>query len=359
MTKFYNNSKLVKETKHIFPEKVNLDAYHDLKTSNWHFLSSEEKIYDRRSGIHENEFVEMIFVKNSHTDPKIRALAMANIQNYTPWCQIRINEGPARHKIYVHDNILLPKDWWEPTFSSLKHDPWPKKIIAKDLPEAIVVKKLSDADEWCKPFNKTFAFNNERMYNTYIDQSKVPIDNFIGVASGFKSYMFLKNIGYTDETRVTLIDNNPGIVELKKWLHTEWDFSKEQYFNEIKKYDLVDQNREWLWDRDVEMFGGLEEMKESLQDIFKLNIKCEQDSITNLTRYTNAPPGKTVLWWNGVFKYPPSFYNKTQGDMNNWFDTFLEDVQSLGDNVLCYGNDPYTTSYNNITIKELVESRDK
>ena len=43
MTKFYNNSKLVKETKHIFPEKVNLDAYHDLKTSNWHFYLQKKR----------------------------------------------------------------------------------------------------------------------------------------------------------------------------------------------------------------------------------------------------------------------------------------------------------------------------
>jgi hypothetical protein len=80
--------------------------------------------------------------------------------------------------------------------------------------------------------------------------------------------------------------------------------------------------------------------------------KLINDIITNFKEYVK-PVGKTVIWWDGVFKYPPYFYNKTKKHIDNEFEQFLLGIEKMDKNCICYGNDPWKYSYNNVKIDVL------
>ena len=355
MTKFIHKGKVLKNTSHTSPALIEIDDF-DIQTSNWHFLASEEPVYDRFVMPHQKQNVEFVIVEQNNTDPKIRNLVIANCQNMVPWAPVVKNPSADKHQIIVHDNILLPKDWFLKVYHDVKTSKYPLKIIAKDRPEVFHIKTIDDAQSWMAPYNKCFPFNNERLFNTFIDQTHYPIETFIGVASGFKPYLFLKNIGYTSATKVFLFDTNTEMLELKKWMHSEWKFDRDSYIEKISKMDCVNQNHAKLWERDQAMFGDI---KQDLQDIFNtVQFEFIGDTITKCNHYVQ-PTGKTVIWWNGVFKYPPYFYNKTAEQVDAEWHDFVAMLSNMSKSLHCYGNDPFRIYYNNIHISHLASESAK
>jgi len=350
MTKFIHKNEVLLKTNHTSPHEIEIDEY-DIDTSNWFFLKNNIKIYDRMEGVHQKDNVEFVLVEDSKTDEKIRTLVEANLQNMVPWAPVVRKPSNHRHQIIVHDNVLLPKDWFLEIYHEIKTAKQKIKIIAKDLAEVTILQDIKQANKWMDEFNKCFPFNNERLFNTFIDQTKEPIDTFIGVASGFKPFLFLKNIGYTPNTKMYLFDTNKDILELKKWTYEEWDGEKDSYIERIQGVDCVKQNYNKMWSRDFSMFGY--DMKADLAEMFfYIKPKLINDSITNFKDYVK-PVGKTVIWWDGVFKYPPYFYNKTKKHIDNEFNKFLQGIEKMDKNCICYGNDPWKYSYNNVKIDVL------
>ena len=305
MTRFLNDKgDLLLKTSHETQDIILNDKA--VSSPNFYFLKEKPKIYDRNDHVTNTYYVK----DDTALSLDLRHFALARLRNLEPWVTIEPhNEGRPIQSSYMKDGTET---------------------------------HLGNAKDIADSFNVTFALNRERYFNTFIDESG-PLDTFIGVGSGLKAFSFIKNIGWNQGAMFYLFDTDPAIFSIKRFMFHEWTGKADHFFEYCRQFNLDNDNLEALWE-DQTRFVTFEDIRR-----VKSRMVLTHGSIIDFNKYCSIQ-GKTVIWWDGIFKYTPYHYGKTQQQVWREFKKF---VHSLPDDSHCYGTDPFYEFYNNISGKEL------
>jgi len=277
-----------------------------VSSPNFYFLKEKPKIYDRTKHVDTTYFVK----DDLNLALDLRHFSLARIRNLEPWVNIeKSDDGIPIQQSYMKDGAAA---------------------------------NLGQAKDIADSFKVTFALNRERYFNTFIDESG-PLDTFVGVGSGLKAFAFIKNIGWHSKSMFYLFDTDPAIFAIKRFMLHDWTGKPDHFFEYCRQFKLDSDDLENMWKDQVRFITP--------EDIWsmKTRIVLNQGSITDFNKYYSLY-GKTVIWWDGTFKYTPNHYRKTQQQVWKEFKDF---IGKLPDDAHCYGTDPFYEFYNNISGKEL------
>ncbi|MBV9862430.1 MAG: hypothetical protein JO267_09815 [Alphaproteobacteria bacterium] len=167
---------------------------------------------------------------------------------------------------------------------------------------------------------KVYTWNTET-----IDTPKPPffagaIDQAVGVASGLKLEYLLHRHGFHERTRVDFFDLSSTQLALRRHLVEEWDGRDyggmlRRLWPQLDTAEVLDEQRlarseAWFAEVVTRHFGGWDGWAAFWARYRRLSFTFTSGDMTLDTDYfmrTVSRTGRSLVWWSGMFQYPPCY----------------------------------------------------
>jgi hypothetical protein len=203
-----------------------------------------------------------------------------------------------------------------------------------------------------------YILNSEEFYKN--KKFDVPIDTYVGVASGFKHLLLLNWLGFTPNTHIIFTDISNAALDYQRYLIENWDGKLENYYQISKNYQEKFTNlkyawRNWNgWDNEINMFLSQANMsKEEFAELWEkycnlkhtfieLNLLENTKSLTNLLSSKNNE--NIYIWLSNAFKMQWTVFFLNQSDVEQNFNNLLDDLKNTTNHYIVEANQFYTVN---------------
>jgi hypothetical protein len=295
-----------------------------------------------------------------------------------------------RHVIDIHDDYtpILLKPTEETQVCTPRVDGW--NFINTSLSNGLIVynfhPKIREYKQYVYPNKSAEELNSQLswinhivsyaptcvfFWNTegykdlkYVDIDK-PIDTLYTLAAGFKPNNLLHKYEFHENTHIVFYDYSKQALAFKNLLIQQWDgrdypeFLRQAknkfYINETAGTRTENETYEYLWDKELERWGGEDSFAQHWNKYKKLNhefIHC--DICEDPSKIINKISGQgiEVIWWSNAFHTVNAHYLRGLQGVEKCYNDWVEGIYKKNPNIYIFGKDYLDRPVEGGTIKE-------
>ena len=249
---------------------------------------------------------------------------------------------------------------FHPKIREQKQYVYPNKSAAELQHQLSWINNIISYAPMCVFFWNTESYNDLK----YIKNDK-PIDCLYSVAASFKPNYILNYFDFHESTEVIFYDYSKAALAFKKLLLQHWDgedypdflrwASSKYTINETSGYQTENETYEFLWEKEIKLWGSEKKIKEHWDNYKKLKhsyIHC--DICVNPKKITSkvSQGGTKIIWWSNAFHTVNAHYLRGLQGVKNCYNEWLTQINNSNENIYIMGKDYMNKPVEGFTLKE-------